>query len=388
MPTLCTNHMWTDSEQDAQSPAPEGTVRAANGERGSWLLFADRGSVAQQLAELLTRRGDTCVLVSPGEGFQQDEEGQFQISPYNPEDMKRLPRAVTTESQPAWRGAIHLWSLDSPPPEGTSLETLQRAEVLGCHCIMYFVQALYNMNRPNQSTRLFLVTRGAQPVGPGNAHLSVSAAPLIGLGRIVASGHPGIRCKTVDLSLASSPAELRSLFAELWTADPEEEIVLRHEDRFVPRLGWPTPPKIPVERDHSGGTGATPFRLEISPSGLIDNLTLHETTRHPPGPGQVEIEVCAASLNFRDVMKALGIYPTDDERDLQLGDECAGRIVAVGPGVEDFEVGDEVIAIAPGSFGAYVTTSAPYVMHRPSELTCDRGRVRGSASGASRDPHA
>ena len=52
-----------------------------------------------------------------------------------------------------------------------------------------------------------------------------------------------------------------------------------------------------------------------------------------------------------------------------LGDECAGRIVAVGEGVEGLQAGDEVIAIAPGSLGSHVTTSAAFVMRKPAQVT-------------------
>ena len=36
----------------------------------------------------------------------------------------------------------------------------------------------------------------------------------------------------------------------------------------------------------------------------MDKLILRETKRQTPGPAQVEIEVFAAALNFRDIMKA------------------------------------------------------------------------------------
>ena len=49
-----------------------------------------------------------------------------------------------------------------------------------------------------------------------------------------------------------------------------------------------------------------------------------------PGAGEVEIRVVAAGLNFRDVMNAVALR--DDPE--PLGGECAGRIVALGDGVE------------------------------------------------------
>jgi NADPH:quinone reductase-like Zn-dependent oxidoreductase/NAD(P)-dependent dehydrogenase (short-subunit alcohol dehydrogenase family)/acyl carrier protein len=65
----------------------------------------------------------------------------------------------------------------------------------------------------------------------------------------------------------------------------------------------------------------------------------------------------------------LGLYPTDGGDYMMLGDECAGRIVAVGEGVEGFQAGDEVIAIAPGSLASHVTTAAAFVMRKPAHVT-------------------
>ena len=45
----------------------------------------------------------------------------------------------------------------------------------------------------------------------------------------------------------------------------------------------------------------------------MDQLTFREVRRRKPGPGEVEIEICAAALNFRDVMAATGLLPAEAE---------------------------------------------------------------------------
>lgn len=356
-------------QEEAQKTAQTTTeLSRSNGEQGSWLLFADKSGIAQKLTQLLTEYGETCVVVTPGESFQHMEGENYQVSPDNPEDMERLLQTFAA-SHPVWRGTIHLWALDTPSPAEISSDVLRHGEVLGCHSVMHYIQALNKGDSLKDLPRLILVTRGAQPVGESVESLSIAQAPLLGLGRSIFIEHPEIRCKMVDLSLDPTPDEIRSLFAELWTEDPEEEIALRHEARFVPRVEQAKPKKIPVERKKIRKGEAPSFRLEVPTSGVIENLTLYETKRQQPGPGQVEIEVCAASLNFRDVMKVLGIYPTDAPDYMLVGDECAGRVVAVGEGVENVRVGDEVIAIAPGSFGSHVTTLATLVAPKPTSVT-------------------
>jgi len=351
-------------QEDAPTTESEVNLQPTSGEPGRWLMFADGGGVAEELARLLRARGEACVLVTPGERFQCLDEVHFQIAPDSPEDMERLLQAVVAASQPAWRGVIHLWSLDTPPPEDTSIQTLQRAEALGCHCLMHFIQTLSKIEATNISPRLILVTRGAQPVTHDVESVSIGQAPIVGLGRIITTEHPSIRCKMVDLSLTNSPEEIRFLFAELWTEDPEEEVAWRQGARFVPRVE-----RTRVEKVPAWGGDRRPFRLELSTPGIIDNLTLRETKRRQPGPGEVEIEVYAATLNFRDVLKTLGLYPTDSADYQLLGDECAGRVVAVGADVEDWQSGDAVVTMAPGSLGSHVTTSALLVMRKPEHMT-------------------
>ena len=55
-----------------------------------------------------------------------------------------------------------------------------------------------------------------------------------------------------------------------------------------------------------------------------------------------------------------------------LGVECAGKIVSLGEGVEQFHIGDEVVAIAPYSFGSFVTTAAAYTVAKPAPLSFEQ----------------
>lgn len=115
------------------------------------------------------------------------------------------------------------------------------------------------------------------------------------------------------------------------------------------------------------------YRLVIAKPGLFDTLNLTVCPRTPPGPGEVEIEVCAASINFRDVMVALGSYPTLPGTPQPLmGVDCSGKVVAVGPDVESVRVGDEIMCPASGSFTKYLLTHAVCVMPKPPNSTLEQ----------------
>jgi polyketide synthase 12/epothilone polyketide synthase D len=261
---------------------------------------------------------------------------------------------------------VHLGSLDV----GSALDadTLEATLVRGCDSVLALVQALAGTDF-RDAPRLWLITRGAQAAGGGD--VSATQAPLLGLGRVITSEHPELRCARVDLDPARPGGEVGALLAELLGGDAEEEVALRGGERLVARLVRRLPE--PERREKSEPAGDRPFRLEMDEPGALDRLVLRATERRPPGPGEVEIAVEAAGLSFLDVMQALGEMPSDPpgaaNAPLVLGGECAGRIVALGEGVQGLTVGQPVIALVGGAFASHVTTSATLVLPRPLGLS-------------------
>jgi acyl transferase domain-containing protein/NADPH:quinone reductase-like Zn-dependent oxidoreductase/acyl carrier protein/short-subunit dehydrogenase len=89
-------------------------------------------------------------------------------------------------------------------------------------------------------------------------------------------------------------------------------------------------------------------------------------------PGQVLVKVEASALNFRDVMWAMGLLPEEALEDgfagPTIGMECAGTIVAVGPGVAALSPGDRVMAVAPSAFSTHVAVDQSAVTVVPENL--------------------
>ncbi len=73
-------------------------------------------------------------------------------------------------------------------------------------------------------------------------------------------------------------------------------------------------------------------------------------TRPPPEPGQCEVLVAveAAGVNRPDTLQRQGLYPPPVGAPDILGLEIAGAVVALGPGVTRFSLGDKVLALVPG----------------------------------------
>ncbi len=116
-----------------------------------------------------------------------------------------------------------------------------------------------------------------------------------------------------------------------------------------------------------------PYRLEFDQPGQLSSLALNLTTRQVPGPDEVEIQVKAVGLNFRDVLKVLGMYPGNPIDLNWLGDDFSGVIVRVGKNVTDYRVGETVIGLAPYAFQTYIRVDCQMIFRKPSHLSFEDG---------------
>jgi len=85
--------------------------------------------------------------------------------------------------------------------------------------------------------------------------------------------------------------------------------------------------------------------------GKPEVLVQREIPLGDPGTGEVHLEIEAAGVNFADLAMRMGLYTTVPPRPFSPGFEVAGRIARVGPGVEDWKVGDRAVALI--RYGGY-----------------------------------
>ncbi|MFT5686371.1 MAG: NADPH:quinone reductase-like Zn-dependent oxidoreductase/3-oxoacyl-(acyl-carrier-protein) synthase, partial [Myxococcota bacterium] len=203
-------------------------------------------------------------------------------------------------------------------------------------------------------TRLWWVTRSGQAVTSEEAPV-LSQAALWGMGRTVDRECGSLTCVLIDLPVVRAVDEIEQLCAVLWAPPAERELALRGGHWQVPRLSE----ALLRER--------RPIAIHQATPGDLTSLKPRALRRAAPGPGQVEIAVHAAGLNFRDVLGALGLYPGEVSG---LGGECAGEVVAVGAGVTRWSLGDRVIAMAP-SFCTHTLADARHLAPWPQRLSAE-----------------
>ncbi|MBX6363119.1 MAG: quinone oxidoreductase [Gemmatimonadetes bacterium] len=111
--------------------------------------------------------------------------------------------------------------------------------------------------------------------------------------------------------------------------------------------------------------------VRIHETGGPDVLRLEDVPVPEPGPGQALVRVEVAGVNFIDVYKRTGLYPV--QLPATLGEEGAGVVAAVGPGVREVRVGDRVAwASGFGSYAEYVAIGADRLVPVPDDVPADR----------------
>ncbi len=92
-------------------------------------------------------------------------------------------------------------------------------------------------------------------------------------------------------------------------------------------------------------------------------LRLVEMPDLTPGPGEVRIAVAATAVNRADLIQQAGHYAPPAGASPILGLECAGRVDAVGEGVERWSIGDRVCALlSGGGYASQVVVPASQVL--------------------------
>ena len=103
-----------------------------------------------------------------------------------------------------------------------------------------------------------------------------------------------------------------------------------------------------------------------------DALRVEEVDRPAPGPGQVLVQIAAAGVNFVDVYQRNGLYPV--ERPFTVGQEAAGTVTGMGPGVREVKVGDRVAyAGVLGAYAEFAAVPADRLVPLPNEVSAKQG---------------
>ncbi|KAB8271705.1 polyketide synthase dehydratase-domain-containing protein [Aspergillus minisclerotigenes] len=207
---------------------------------------------------------------------------------------------------------------------------------------------------------------------------SPDAQMIVGLTRSLRSEGFGriatFRLEAKDIE-KPTPAILAAMDA-LWPVDGErscKELDFRAcgSDLVVPRVTNDTVANAFVHKEtHEKTISVQPFyqsgrrfKLEIASPVSLDTLYFADDNVGMLGDNEIEIEVKATGLNFKDIVVAMG-QPAQP----WLGIECSGVVSSVGKNVSSFTVGQRVMALPEGAFSTYALSRATSAAPIPENI--------------------
>ena len=243
---------------------------------------------------------------------------------------------------------------DNLPPGAASRSTESSVRSL-----LTTAQALLVKNAPG-SPRLYVVTAGASAIEAGQTEVDLAATPLVGLATGLATEAPELRCTRLDCSAEESDADAALVAAEILSDADNQWVAWRSGERYIARLR-----KMLRTMPASVSSQAMPERVQLKNGSGIEAFEYVQDVRRELQPEEVEIDVHATAINFRDVLQSLGVVTLDSP----LGTDCAGVILRVGEAVSGLVPGDEVVAVAPGCFASHAIAPQALVVRKPEQLS-------------------
>ncbi|WP_369204736.1 SDR family NAD(P)-dependent oxidoreductase [Streptomyces sp. PU-14G] len=316
---------WEPGERPAPRPAT-----------GPWALLAEPGreAFAASLGGALEELGTT-----------------VDIRTLDPEDHT-APGLPCGAGGQAPQAVVYL-----PAPGSASVPCDRRAREQVARLVAT-ARALTDTGDGGTAPRLWTVTVTAQQVTPEDRP-ELAQAGLRGLVRVLSYEHPELRPGVLDITPLTPVAEVASEL--LSCPDEQDEIAYRHGTRHLARLR-----NVPLEEGERRRTAVDRAHervaLHLSHPGDLDSLEFVAQPRRRPGPGEVEVRIEATSVNFINVLQAMGVYQrfsTGEERMDVCAFDGAGVVAAVGDGVQGVREGDRVAAMfVDGSQSAVMSSFA------------------------------
>ncbi|MDO0938934.1 beta-ketoacyl synthase N-terminal-like domain-containing protein [Streptomyces sp. DG2A-72] len=315
---------------------------------GTYLLLGTGGPLGRRLARALGSAGHAVTAAPYGTGdlpgllAEAAEDGPLEavICLYDTIDgSSPAGPADDTDSEASGKAS---WSA----------KDLQAEIVRLCAQVTDTVRALLD-----SPCRLLLVTRGAQHALDTDRCPAPWAAALWGLGLVAGQEHPELGLLLADLDDGGDPREDAGELARLVLSGTEESQVALRGGKFLsPRIGPATP-----------GDDRPPLALHTD--GGLDGLSLIPFSRTAPGPGEIEIEITHAGLNYHDVLAAAGADGDAEGGPPSLGCECAGTVARIGSNVTGFTVADRVTAFSYPALRTHLTVPASLAVPTPDALS-------------------
>ncbi len=324
-----------------------------------WVLAADSGGAAEELAAELTARNQTVVLANrePRENGDSGEDGSGIV--WTTVDMERRESWQSLlESLPGdapLGGVVHLVALGGHGPNATTEEMAKDTRRAAASALALSQGLAEAAAAPEKG--MWFLTQGAQVLERERTG-ELAGATLWGFGKAVAREAAHLKPRMIDLD-PGEMAPAPDLVNELLCPDPENHIAYRSGRRKVARLvrAGDVAERLTLPEESA-------WVLAPDPGGTFEQPCVKPLPARPLEPKEVRVAVEAAGLNFWDVFRSLGFIEEGD-----LGREMCGHVLDVGSEVSTVSAGDHVVGLGFGAFAAAMVTREELVAPAPPGIS-------------------
>ncbi len=307
---------------------------------GAWVLAADDGGAARELAAELSARNQTVVLADR-DAVESRESWRSLI--------EGLPEGVP------FSGVAHLLALDGHGQRAATAAIEQDVARVGASALA-MVQGVSDSDVAPEKG-VWFVTRGAQVLERERGG-ELAGAVLWGMGKVVALEASHLQPRMVDLDPGAA-VQVSDLVNELLYPDAENHVAHRAGGRRAARLVRPDAAAERLDLPEGSSWVLAPNR-----SGVFDRPEVKTLPPRTLEPEEVLVSVEATGLNFWDVFRSLGFIEEGD-----LGRELCGYVLDAGADVSTVSVGDRVVGLGFGAFGLEMVTHGELVAPAPEGVS-------------------
>jgi acyl transferase domain-containing protein/threonine dehydrogenase-like Zn-dependent dehydrogenase/acyl carrier protein len=351
-------------------------IRAdADGVTGDLTLMADDGTVIAQVF------GFTCRFL-PRIPRHDEHQGRRYTRTWVPLEARPITPAswlvleddkdpqpvlddLSTRSEPVWLVDLR-WVSEPTDSSNPVADGAADAEKL-----LNTVKSLPS----GKPARYFIVTQRAEILDADTHDPAIDRAVLLGVSRTLISERFDLGVTIVDIDQQFEDTD--QLLQLLTVVGDEQEIALRDGQLFCARVDRlpaadPAQPKGTQTRPVLAGSS---FALELNGTGTLDDIAFTPSERGVLGDDEVEIEAEYVPLNYKDLLKTMGLMSQRITRDTysgsDIGMEVAGRISRVGRNVTSFAVGTRVYGLCTDGFRSHAIVPAHRAFALPDGVSLE-----------------
>lgn len=333
-----------------------------------WLVFADESGTAAKTIKKLEALNKTCIVVKKADKLKKVSDTLFEANPNSQEDADAILDHITKNGK--FQGIVYAWGLDAPGNDNINPDVIVKCEENSV-MLMNIMRKLNNSNFKNNPD-IWILSSGTQVVAGHPETINLNQTGLRGVSRVVVNEFPLYKTSMVDFSTPVQDSEIDVFVDEIFAGDRADEIAFRGKRRYINKLERISKESIAQRAKQTVPAYGSNYVSSITEYGVLDNLVLRQNERRDPSNNEVEVQIKASALNFRDIMIAMGLLSTAAVDGGLFGKtfglECAGVVTKVGKDVKNVKVGDEVMATAPNCLAGFAYPLGVHCVKKPKHI--------------------